>query len=105
MFINETVDTVTFQDKDKEVEYTVKREFLEQFKDVTEKPYEMDNFTLFTKYYIPKFLHNPVGAAVKIVKTGDYEYWINAEPLTEEEAKRMENNLSVQTDIKSIVNE
>lgn len=106
MYINETVDTVTFskQVEDMNLEFTVKKEFLSQFKD-GENVENTSTEDLFAKFMILKYFHNPNGPAIRELSTNHIEYWIDGKLLSEEEAARIENKLHIQNDVKAIVNE
>lgn len=93
---NTTKTTVTttgevhiFTEADKEVQFAVKTEFLKK----CNNPQDFDAYNLLTKYQLAKFLHNPGGPAIVLLKSPEKaEYWLDGKKLSEEEGRKMAHN-------------
>jgi predicted PilT family ATPase len=85
-------ETYTFNETSGNFQFTVKREFLQE----VPEPEKMDVQQLFGETQMPKFLHNPVGPAIKHLKIKNNEiedcYFLNGTPLTKEETEKLIHN-------------
>ena len=82
-------DTVTFTTVDGLIEFTVKKSFL----DKVNNPEKFDAYDLHYEYSIIPYLHNPVGFAIRSIKTPEVqEYWIDGQYLKKEEGEKIIHN-------------
>jgi hypothetical protein len=98
--------------------YTVKEEFFTKMSDKGLNPEDFNTIKLFAEHHIHKYLHNPVGPAVKILLVGfkervpfdgtnhadPYQYWFNGVITAPEKAKRIIFDNQFSSDLTDLIN-
>jgi hypothetical protein len=71
---------------------------------VVPKPEDVSYEQLMTDHQMASYLHNPHGPAIKILRNGYEEYWLDGKKCSEEIEKKIKHDLKFNDELNDIIN-
>lgn len=94
-------ETYTFRSEDGIFEVTIKAEFLKTVPNPTEYAFK----DLMTQHNLAQYFHNPIGPAIRILKNGYEDYWLDGKQVSPEVAEKIKHGVKFNTTMDDILND